>query len=334
MAKDVVPVILCGGPGTRLWPLSTADKPKPFHQLAGEGTLFQQVLKRATLAPFTRRPIVVAQSRNAALVRSQADALGMTVDLVLEKEGRDTCVAALAGALLAERLHGPCLLGLLASDQFIPDLGAFAQMLTKAVPAARDGALVVFGVAPRSPSSAFGYIVSDEGGGEASTVRRFVEKPAEDVARDLIASGARWNSGNFLVSTATLLAAAVTHAPAIHAAVTSALLPTCAADDATEFAVSLDRSQAPSLDRAIVERFADVRMIAADFAWSDVGTWDEVRALSAFHGPFTMSAGQAVRVVGLEDVIVVATADGVLVTRAGQSRQLKEALEQDLHKSN
>lgn len=329
MAKEVVPVILCGGAGARLWPLSTPDKPKPFHHLVGDGTLYQQALQRAAQAPFTKPPIVVAQARNAALAREQAAALGIAVDLVLERQGRDTCVAALAGAMQAEHLHGPCLLGLLASDQHIPDSSAFAAMLTQAVPAAGNGALVVFGVAPRSPSPAYGYIVPGKDGKGCLPVSRFVEKPDEALASTLIAVGARWNSGNFLVGSAVLLAAAQRHCPSLLDAVKQAMACQTDANGAVEIDVAAECGKPLSLDRAIVERFAGVMMFPADFAWSDVGTWDEVRALSGFHGPFTMSADQPVRVVGFDDVIVVATEDGILVTRAGQSANLKAALEKE-----
>lgn len=327
MVTDIVPVIMCGGSGTRLWPLSTPDKPKPFHRLAGDGTLFQQALRRAVAKPFTRRPIVVALARNAALVRAQAEALAIAVDLVLEREGRDTCVAALSAALAAHHLHGPCLLGILAADHYIPDGAAFSAMLQQALPAGRSGALVVFGVVPRAPSQAFGYIVPGEGRDPAVPVRHFVEKPAEPAAAALIAGGARWNSGNFLMGSAQLLAAARLHCPGIHDAVTNAFSRRVAAGGAMEIAVDVECAAALPLDRAIVERFADVRMVPANFDWSDVGTWDEVRALSGRHGPFTFGNGQTVHVVGLDDVIVVATADGLLVTRPGQANQLKKVLD-------
>ncbi len=331
----VVPVILCGGSGSRLWPLSTPSHPKPFHALAGRETLFQQALRRASQFPFTHRPIVVASAAHEVLVLEQLAATGLAVDVVLERQGHDTCVAALLGALRAQELHGAAVLAILASDQHIPDADGFASCIGRALPAATDGALVVFGVAPRGPSPAFGYIVPASGAHKAGAVPvgRFVEKPGTEQADILIHEGALWNSGNFVSGCENLLGWAEEHAPALLVAARNGFAARAKSQITIEVAVLLEQGLGLALDRAIVERVADVRMIPMDLEWSDVGTWDEVRRLAQVGsngaGVFVHSSLQTVIIgdgIAHSDLIVVATPQGVLVTRVGQSEALKLAV--------
>lgn len=331
MQQAVVPVILCGGAGARLWPLSTADKPKPFHALAGAGSLYQQALHRAAAAPFTARPVVVARARNAGLAQAQAAAVGIAIECVLEETGHDTLVAALLGAQAAVGQHGACTLVLLASDQHIPDGEAFGNCIRIGLPAATEGALVVLGIRPRGPDSSYGYIIPKGAGrggeGAVVPVHRFVEKPDPAVAEQLVAEGALWNSGNFIVTADTLLAAAGRQAPALLAAAQEGHGGRRPEPGGHLVSVPLRPGEGVSIDRALAETYHDVRMVRAGFDWSDVGTWDEVSRLAATPGAFVHSGGLPVRVIGLgphaDGLIVVATPDGVLVTRKDQSALLK-----------
>lgn len=327
--QSIVPVILCGGSGLRLWPLSSAAMPKPFHVLAGHHSLFQQALLRAVGAPFSVPPIAVVQARHGALARAQAAALGLEVHLVLEEQPRDTLPAALLGALTAEARHGPSIIVLLAADQHIPDRAAFAACISAALPAAGEGALAVLGLAPRGPLPDYGYILP-AGSGDVAAVRRFAEKPTAALAQALIDEGALWNSGTFIVSCGTLLAAAERHAPPIAAAARRGFDQRQPSGNDTRVDLPLAPGDGASIDRALAEHFHDVRVVRASFTWSDVGSWDEVQRLSARDGLFVHSSGIPVKVVGFDalagEMMVIATPEGVLVTRKGHSGALKQAL--------
>lgn len=324
-SERVVPVILCGGAGKRLWPLSTPEKPKPFHALTGKDTLFQQALHRAVAVPFTLPPLVVTRAANAGLVREQASALGIDVKLLLEDEGHDTGLAVLLGALATEQTHGPVLLGILAADHHIPDGKAFSEGVLRGLPGAQAGALVVFGVPPRSPSPAYGYILPEQADC-VGPVRRFVEKPDTERAAGLILDGARWNSGNFLVHSDALLEAARLHAPDLLRVAQQAFAAGRQFGTATHVQANLNGAEPLSFDRLIVERFSPVVMVPVDFQWSDVGTWDEVCRLSSCGSQQVHGLSTPVRIIGVDDAIVVATPDGILVTRRGQSDALRAAL--------
>jgi mannose-1-phosphate guanylyltransferase / mannose-6-phosphate isomerase len=327
MACDVVPIILCGGSGMRLWPLSTPDCPKPFHALFGKETLFQQALRRASGPPFAAPPIVVASARHQDLVLGQAADMGIVVEVILEQQAKDTCVAALVGALASRSRHGDCLLAILSADQAIPDTEGFQAMFSAAVPAAKLGFLVLFGMRPSGPHTNYGYIVPGAVPmpGGLQSVARFVEKPDAKVAQALISQEALWNSGNFLVSAEIILMEAQKFcAPAYHAA-SCALKDRHGESGIIKIGRYGENFEALSLDRAIVEHSKVLALSPCDLDWSDLGTWDEVRRASGSDGNYVRSVGPKVRVIGLEDIIVVATAEGILITRPGQSEALKAA---------
>ncbi len=331
MPALVVPVILCGGSGLRLWPLSTQSCPKPFiAPLGGNGsdTLYQQALRRASGSPFMAPAIVVTDVRHATLAREQAAAVGRDIHLVLEHGARDSCAAALAGVMGAEKKYGRFLAAILAADQHIPDDHAFRETLSQSLTALSGGGLLLFGVRPRGPLGQFGYVVPGAALPQPGIFRvdRFVEKPDALTAAALIAAGALWNSGNFLVDSATLLAAARRHAAPVLDCVLQAVVS--ASPDGTASRLGSYGAACPaiSLDRAIMEKEKDLLVRAVDYFWSDLGTWDEVHAMAGEASNFIHSPDRTTRVVGLEGIIVVVTDDGVLVTRAGQAEALKSAV--------
>lgn len=328
MDSEMVPIILCGGAGVRLWPLSTPSHPKPFHAFFGGETLFQQALRRGTGTPFTLRPIVVASERHAELALAQAHGIGIAVDLLLEQEAKDSCAAALSGALAAQSRHGNCLAAILAADQEIPDAEGFRTLVASAAQAAKAGDIILFGIFPSGPRTSFGYVVpgiADKLGGLYS-VRRFVEKPDIHLATALISDGALWNSGNFLFSTDAFLSEAQKLSPAILAAARRALIGSHGERDVTHLAHYGDGFSAISIDRAMIEKSGLLAMRPCDLIWSDLGTWDDVRRMAGEDGNFIRTSGPRTLVVGLEDVIVVATPDGILITSSGQAEALRTAL--------
>lgn len=310
------PVILCGGAGSRLWPLSTPEKPKPFHGFGQTHTLFQQALLRTRHAVFGAAPIVVAHHSHAELVRTQTLALDLAVDLVLEPVARDTCAAAMAGVLQASRDDPTGLVAVMAADHHIPDVAAFAEGFEEASTLANAGRLVTFGVAARFATTDYGYVLAVVDG------VRFVEKPPLAEASRLIAEGARWNSGNFLGRADVWRGEMARHAPLTLQAVEKAFA------GAIDGCLANDFAAAPmqSLDVAVLEKSGRVAMVPVDYAWSDVGTWDEVARLAGTDGPFVLTDHARVLAPGLDDLIIVSDGKQLLVTKRGQSQALKQLL--------
>ncbi len=316
---EIRPVILCGGAGSRLWPLSTPEKPKPFHGFGQSRTLFQQALLRTRHAVFGAPPVVVAHLSHARLVRTQSQELDIAIDLVLEPEGRDSCAAAMAGILQASRDEPNNLVAIMAADHHIPDGAAFAEGYAVAATLAKAGRLVTFGVAARWATPEYGYILPDGDG------VRFVEKPPLAQATRLIAQGARWNSGNFLGRADVWRAETARHAATVLQAVEKAFA------GAVDGCLGHDFVAAPrqSLDVAIFEKSNRVVMVPVDYAWSDVGTWDEVARLKGADGPFVLTDHARVLAPGLDDLIIVSDGKQLLVTKRGQSQALKQLLREE-----
>jgi mannose-1-phosphate guanylyltransferase/mannose-6-phosphate isomerase len=196
---DVLPFILCGGAGTRLWPLSREAFPKQFHKIAGPETLFQQTCRRLVGKPFGK-PFILANHRHRFLIEEQLEEIGLDAQsIVLEPTGKNTAPAACIAALIAKETDKEALVLLAPSDHMIADAGAFAEAVAKGMPAAEAGALVIFGVEPDRSHTGYGYIETDKIGDTDLAVRRFVEKPAQVAAEAFFESGRfYWNSGIFL----------------------------------------------------------------------------------------------------------------------------------------
>ena len=204
--RDVSPFILCGGSGTRLWPLSREALPKQFHKIAWEETLFQQTCRRLTGDLFND-PVILSNQHYRFLVAEQLEGAGIKpAGIVLEPVGRNTAPAACIAALLASRSHPDALVLLAPSDHMIPDAAAFARAVSDGVSAAKEGAFVVFGIEPDCPHTGYGYIETEKGNSRVLKVRRFVEKPSREAANEFIDAGNfYWNAGIFLFKAATLI---------------------------------------------------------------------------------------------------------------------------------
>jgi mannose-1-phosphate guanylyltransferase / mannose-6-phosphate isomerase len=341
-SSKIIPVVLSGGAGTRLWPVSREEKPKQFLKFGGEHTLLQETLLRCSGKPFADHVIVVALEDQEHLISAQTKEISVKADILLEPARRDSCAAVLAGAVHALTLDPDAMVLILAADHHIGDAVAFRQAVAEASLAATDGRIVTFGVKPAYPATGYGYVLPGEplAGNSCSKLARFREKPTRDVAEQYIAEGCLWNSGNFLARADVLERNAEIHAPEIWTAVSSAYrLVERNGHVLRPNAKAYEESPKISFDFAIMEKTSDAAVKAVTYPWSDIGTWDSVgRTLvkdasgNALHGRAYVSGGNGnvvfsdgplTVVQGLDDVIVIATAGAVLVSRKGESEKVK-----------
>jgi mannose-1-phosphate guanylyltransferase/mannose-6-phosphate isomerase len=339
----VRPAILCGGSGERLWPLSRQDRPKPFHPLLTDRTLFEDTLLRCAgqgEGIAFSDPLVIAGQAIETQVRDGLASAGIRpAALAFEPMGRNTAPAAAIAALLAQQQDGPeALVLLVPSDHHIAPVSKFRETVAAAAPLAADGKIVVFGIPPTRPETGYGYIRQGEALGEGFAVAAFEEKPDEDTAARYLAAGDRlWNAGLFLFRADVLLAELARFEPEILHAVKSALQAD-GAIDAEAFATS------PSvpLDIAVMERTQHAAVVPARFAWSDVGTWPsladaldadedgnilsgDVVAL-ATSGSYLRGEGVTVTALGVDNLVVVATPDAVFVAPREKAHDVKKIL--------
>jgi mannose-1-phosphate guanylyltransferase / mannose-6-phosphate isomerase len=337
MASRIVPLIMCGGAGTRLWPASRENRPKQFLQLFGRTSTFQETVRRVADPALFGRPIVVTNGQYRFQVAEQLAAIGSEADILLEPERRDSGPAIAAGAVFASRRDGDVLVAALAADHVIDDADAFAKVCAAAAPAAAAGRIVTFGVRPTRPATEYGYIRAGAAlGGDVFAVERFVEKPDAATAQCYVADGYLWNSGNFLFAAELLLAEYARFEPDSAAAVTAAV--EAAGRDlgfVTLAREAFARAVAKSIDYAVMERTGHAAVMPVSYGWSDVGSWQAVWELSkrdaadnAGQGPaffadaggcYAVSDKQLVALYGVEDMVVVATADAVLVAPRAQA---------------
>jgi len=338
--SDIVPVILCGGSGTRLWPLSRRSRPKQFARVVGSESLFQATLERAR---GMRPPLVVTSEPYRFAVLEQMAASRVDPGSVLvEPEGRDTAPACLAAAL---SVAPGTLLLVMPSDHAIPDHPAFHAAVAGGMPSARSGRIVTFGIRPDRPETGFGWL-APEGPGIAP-LRRFIEKPDAERAARLLARGCLWNAGLFLMEAGVLLDAARRYAPDMLAAVRAAL-------DGRSGDLGFERLatgpwvgiEGNSVDRAIMERAGNLTVVPYAGAWSDMGDWNSVWREgargdprgNAMRGDVTAidcddsllrveREGQVMVGLGLRDIVAVSTPDAVLIADRGRMQDVRAAVD-------
>jgi len=340
----IVPVILCGGSGTRLWPLSRETRPKQFLPLTEGLSTFQQVLQRVGEPALFARPIVVTNAEFRFAVADQIQGIGAAADILLEPAGRDSGPAICVAADYANRRTPGARVLVLAADHLIRDGEGFRASCRAALAAADAGRIVTFGVEPRGPVTSYGYIRPGAAlaGTEAFAVEAFVEKPDAGTAARYVAEGYLWNSGNFLFRADVMLAEVERFEPQMRAAAREAIDGLVADLDFQRLPERVF-SQAPklSIDYAVMERTALAAVLPVAFGWSDVGTWamlwqelDRDAAGNAVDGPAMLidTRDSLVRsdeailttVVGLDNVAVIATNDAVLVIDKNQSEKVKD----------
>jgi mannose-1-phosphate guanylyltransferase/mannose-6-phosphate isomerase len=343
-STSITPVVLCGGSGTRLWPLSRKSFPKQFVPLIGNKSLLQLTLERVSL--LSKDVICVASDEHRFLVAEAMQASKVQGTVLLEPVARNTA-AAMAIAALAAKPED--LLLFCPSDHHIPDAAAFAQVVQKGVSAAQAGAIVTFGISPTFPSTAYGYIRQGSARPDgAFSVEGFTEKPAQDKAEALLLSGsALWNAGIYLCSAQTLLNALGQHAPDILQACQQAMIS--ATQDGSFVRPqpqAFEACRSESIDYAVMEHHANLAVLPFASAWSDVGSWGAVAELAKPEAHGNRSGGlkqdahhlhardtyihaggkRPVVALGTQDLLIIDTPDALLVAHAGHAEAVKEVV--------
>ena len=344
----IVPVILSGGSGTRLWPMSTPDMPKQMLALTAAETMLQLTARRAQGDAFAA-PIVVANARHADMVEQQLRAVGASAQaLILEPVGRNTAPAIALAAIAAGAGSAPLLV--MPSDHVIADVAAFHAAIHAALPLVEDGWLVTFGIDPHAPETGYGWIrIGEEIAGGVHRVATFVEKPPRDAAEAMLAAGDHaWNGGIFLFRADAYLAALSIHDPAILVACQRAM--DVARHDGPRIhpdAAAFGEAPSDSIDYAVMEKAERVAVVPVSMGWSDLGSWDALHTISDRDGDgnahaardggeivtidtancLVRSDGARIAMVGVEDLIVVASGNDVLILPRGRSQEVKALLE-------
>ena len=337
----IIPLVLAGGAGTRLWPVSRDAMPKQFLPLVGAQSTYQQALMRVSGDLFAP-PIVMTSDAFRFFARRQAEEIGVDATVVLEPVRRDSGPAIAAGAAFARSRDPDAIVLAIAADHVILDTDLFHDACRAGRDAAAQGHIVTFGIRPTAPKTSYGYIRCGEPLGIAgvSRVAAFVEKPDAATAAAYVAQHYLWNSGNFLFRADALLAELTRHEPAMAQAVEAAV-----AGAATDLGfVRLDEQafgQAPqkSIDYAVMEKTERAAVVEGRFRWSDIGSWDAVFEVSsldpggnAASGPVLImdakgcvvhAEGRLTAVLGVEDLIVVTTPDAVLVLPRARAEDVK-----------
>jgi mannose-1-phosphate guanylyltransferase/mannose-6-phosphate isomerase len=350
-ACQIYPVVLCGGSGSRLWPISRALHPKQLHPIDASATMLQATIERAA-HPIFRRPIVVSGEEHRFLVREQLEEIDAEAEaIILEPKGRNTAAAVAIAALFVEAHAENGLILVMPSDHVIRDFTALIEAVMTAIPAAEAGALVTFGILPRSVETGYGYI--EAGPADAAVtgvlpVMRFVEKPDKTAAESFCASGRHyWNSGIFLFQAKTILKELRLHAAPIEAACRKAMIESQSDGNFIRPAAShFLASPIASIDTAVMEHTRLASVVPVEMGWSDVGSWaalweitdkddhgnalrGDVLALDTLNSLVRSDADVMVTTIGLENMVVVATRDAVLVVpreRSQETRTVVDAL--------
>lgn len=343
------PVLLCGGSGTRLWPLSRKSFPKQFTRLIGAESLFQASARRLS-GPDFAPPLIITGSDYRFIVTEQLLAAGVDPGPVLiEPSARNTAPAVLAAALHLARTDPEAVMLVAPSDHVVPDAAAFRAAVMAGLPAARAGRIVTFGIRPTRAETGYGWLElsAPAQDGQAIDLRRFVEKPPRDKAEAMLAAGNYlWNAGIFLFTARTILAAFTEHAPAL-------LPPVTAAVDQAQADLGFLRlapepwsgAEAISIDYAVMERSSNLVAVPFGAGWSDLGGWDAVAAEMPHDAQGNALGGAATAIgctdtllrseddrvelvgIGLEGIIAIATPDAVLVAHKSRAQEVKKAVE-------
>ncbi len=341
MNRRIIPLIMCGGAGTRLWPASREVHPKQFLTLFGSRSTFQDTMLRVSDAALFERPIVITNTAYRFMVLEQLAEIGIEADILLEPMRRDSGPAIAAGAAFAQMRDGDAIVLALAADHVVRDADAFVAACRQGLAAAEAGRIVTFGVEPERAATEYGYINPGEAiSGEVRSVAEFVEKPDPATAAGYIELGYLWNSGNFMFRASVLLDEYRNADAASVETVTAAV--TSAGRDLGFVTLDPDtfaKAKAISIDYAVMEKTARAAVVPVSCGWSDVGSWHAVWELSDKDAQGNAAQGAAVfedsrncnvstegalvALEGVDDLVVVATQDAVLVSRQQDANGLK-----------
>jgi mannose-1-phosphate guanylyltransferase/mannose-6-phosphate isomerase len=329
-------VILSGGAGTRLWPLSTRESPKQFLELLDE-PLFEATLRRARAIPGVGPVTVVTGAEHVPAVEQALAATATPfASMLIEPSGRNTAPAVIAAALVSDPDD---VLLVLPSDHLIADPDAFSVAVGAAVASARDGALVTFGIEPTRPETGYGYIEKGAAVDGGYRVVRFKEKPDAEEAERLLAEGAHlWNSGMFVFTVGRIIEEAERHVPEMVAGLKAAL-PSVTTGKIW-IGEGFSAVASISVDHAIMEKTGDAVVIPLDAGWSDIGSWQAVWELSArdeagnaligdvraldVTGCYVNSGSRTIAIAGVEGLVVVETPDVVLIVPREKAQMVRE----------
>lgn len=344
---NIVPVVLCGGVGTRLWPLSRQSLPKQFVPLIGEFSLFESAVRRS-IAVGGMPPIIVTSSDYRFIVRNQLRDCGVTGNILLEPSAKNTAPAVFAASYFVHNCDDNALVLVMPSDHHIPDEAAFVDMVQSGCPAAMNGSLVVFGVRPNKPETGYGYIELDKSTlTGCHDVKKFHEKPSLDIAEQMLAAGNHvWNSGIFLCRASTLMDLAQQLEPGMLASVRTSFDE--AEQDNNFWHLGADhwnQIEGQSIDYAILEKTNKISCVKFLGKWSDLGDWNaladqlpsdfsenlisgNVTQIDCSNATFW---GQSDKVhlvgLGLDNILAVATDDAVLVADASRVQEVKAVVD-------
>lgn len=341
---SLTPVILCGGAGSRLWPVSRETHPKPFIRLADGQSLLQKAFLRATQLPEVSEVLTVTNREfffKTADEFREVGAANRSVTFILEPCARNTAAAVAAAALHVAETNPQDILLILPADHLIADQAAFAAAVAQATELAREGLLVTFGIRPTAPETGYGYIEA-----EGHQVKRFVEKPDRETAQQYLQAGRfYWNSGMFCFSAQTMLDEMQAHCPAILDQVRAALSHGRVVKGDHMLQCELDRdafTRVPedSIDYAVMEKTARAAVVPCDIGWSDIGSWAALGELAEADAQgnriegeallkdaencFIRSEDRLVSAVGVKDLIIVDTPDALLVAHKDRAQDVKQ----------
>ncbi|MDE1934848.1 mannose-1-phosphate guanylyltransferase/mannose-6-phosphate isomerase [Bradyrhizobium sp.] len=341
MDKKIVPLIMCGGAGTRLWPASREVRPKQFLPLFGTRSTFQETILRVSDPALFDRPIVITNKAYRFMVAEQLAEIGREADILLEPMRRDSGPAIAAGAAFAQTRDSDAVVLALAADHVVRDNAAFVAACREGLIAADAGRIVTFGVTPERAATEYGYINPGEAvSGKVRAVKQFVEKPDAAKAAEYVKAGYLWNSGNFMFRAGVLL----DEYRGVDAASVQAVSDAVTKAGRDLGFVTLDEpafgsAKAISIDYAVMEKTTRAAVVPVACGWSDVGSWRAVWELSEKDGEGNAAQGAAVfedarncnvstdkalvALEGVDDLVVVATQDAILVSRQKDANGLK-----------
>lgn len=339
----LIPIILSGGAGTRLWPVSRESHPKPFMRIGGKKSLLTQTHERALAVTGFTAPLIVTNRDYYFLSHDELSGQEIKPNYLLEPAGRNTAPAIALAALWALEQGDPCLL-VMPADHLITDTPLFHTAVKDAKAMAQNGSLVLFGIRPTAPETGFGYIEMGEAVSQhAKLVQRFVEKPDAVTAVGYLAQGNYvWNSGMFCFKASAILDALATHSPALLEAARAVWKKTQVEGDKMELPAAFTALESISIDYAVMEKAKNIAVIPGDFGWSDIGAWSAVADATIADAQGNTTNGQTIIIdsrnthienqdrlvaaIGLDNLLIIDTPDALLVADKSKSQEVRQVV--------